>query len=430
MLTEPEWFKGSIDDLRSVRQALAGMPNRPAVLRKEFVFDEYQILEARLAGADVVLLIVEMLDVESLTRLYKYSQSLNMEPLVEVNTVEEMETAIQLGSKVIGVNSRNLTSFEVDMETTTRLMDKMPKGTTLCALSGISSPQDVCPYQQIGVGAVLVGEALMKAHDTAGFIAELLGGDKASVKPHVQQKLLVKICGTRSADAAATAIRSGADLIRIIQVPRRKRCVSNETALQIAKVVHETPKLPSLFGSSEAATDLPKKATSFFEHTTRHHLRHSKCVLLVGVFQNQPLNYVLQQQELLSLDLVQLHGSEPLEWASLIPCPVIHSFAPEDPELGTRGRHSIALLDSGAGGTGQQLGAKRVAKALESDREVRIMLAGGLNDENIAEMVERLGKMKSRVVAVDVSSGVETDGKQDLGKIEKFIAAAKGVELS
>lgn len=88
VLTEPEWFKGSIDDLRAVRQTLEGMPNRPAVLRKEFIFDEYQILEARLAGADTILLIVKMLDEETLSRLYKYSHSLGMTPLVEVNTVE------------------------------------------------------------------------------------------------------------------------------------------------------------------------------------------------------------------------------------------------------------------------------------------------------------------------------------------------------
>lgn len=97
VLTEPEWFKGTIDDLRAVREALVGIPHRPAVLRKDFIFDEYQILEARLAGADTVLLIVKMLDTETLTKLYNYSQSLNMEPLVEVNTVEEMDIAVELG---------------------------------------------------------------------------------------------------------------------------------------------------------------------------------------------------------------------------------------------------------------------------------------------------------------------------------------------
>jgi anthranilate synthase/indole-3-glycerol phosphate synthase/phosphoribosylanthranilate isomerase len=159
VLTEPEWFKGSIDDLRAVRQALDGMPNRPAVLRKEFIFEEYQILEARLAGADTVLLIVKMLDEATLTRLYRYSQSLGMEPLVEVNTADEMSIAVKLGAKVIGVNNRNLTSFEVDLNTTSRLLGQVPKETIVCALSGISGPQDVVAYQKNGVGAVLVGES-------------------------------------------------------------------------------------------------------------------------------------------------------------------------------------------------------------------------------------------------------------------------------
>ena len=91
--------------MRAVRQSLEGMPNRPAVLRKEFIFDEYQILEARLAGADTVLLIVKMLDESTLKRLYGYSRRLGMEPLVEVNTAEEMEVAVRLGSQVIGVNN-------------------------------------------------------------------------------------------------------------------------------------------------------------------------------------------------------------------------------------------------------------------------------------------------------------------------------------
>lgn len=105
VLTEPDYFKGSIEDMRAVRQSLEAMPNRPAVLRKEFVFDEYQILEARLAGADTVLLIVKMLDETNLRSLYGYSRSLGMEPLVEVNTAEEMEVALRLGSQVIGVNN-------------------------------------------------------------------------------------------------------------------------------------------------------------------------------------------------------------------------------------------------------------------------------------------------------------------------------------
>ncbi|KAL9123593.1 MAG: hypothetical protein Q9217_006990 [Psora testacea] len=413
VLTEPEWFKGSIDDLRSVRQALIGMPHRPAVLRKEFIFDEYQILEARLAGADTVLLIVKMLDEGALTRI------------VQVFAISQ---AVKLGAKVIGVNNRNLTSFEVDIETTTRLMESVPKDTMLCALSGITGPQDIKSYLEHGVGAVLVGEALMRAKETAKFIAELLSGDKeAAVEPDVQRQPLVKICGMRSAEAAATAVKSGADLVGIILVTGTKRCVSTEIALQISKVVHETPKTPSSSVPLASATDSEEKTCPFFEHRAKHFLQHPKRALCVGVFRNQSLNYVLQQQRLLDLDLVQFHGSEPIEWASLIPCPVVHSFNPGDPELGTRGHHSISLLDSGAGGTGQKIGTEKVAKELEKDGELRIMLAGGLSPDSVIETVNALGSLKSQVIGVDVSSGVETDGKQDLNKIKKFVVAAKSI---
>ncbi|KAK0825119.1 anthranilate synthase / indole-3-glycerol phosphate synthase [Friedmanniomyces endolithicus] len=421
VLTEPEWFKGSLEDLRMVRRALEGMPNRPAVLRKEFIFEEYQILEARLAGADTVLLIVKMLDQATLTRLYEYSKSLGMEPLVEVQNVEEMEVAVKLGAKVIGVNNRNLTTFDVDMETTTRLMKMVPKDTNLCALSGISGPQDVKPYRDNGVGAVLVGEALMRAENTAKFIAELLGGGGDVVeRKNEKRKLLVKICGTRSAEAARTAIEAGADLIGIILVTGRKRCVSAQTALKISSVIHGTTK-PSSFSSASpaAARDPPSptKATSYFEHTATHLLQHPSRALLVGVFQDQPLEY--------------LHGSEPLEWATLIPVPVIRSFKPSGSAsigLGTRGYHCVPLLDSGAGGTGEKLAVEGVKELLGRDEGLRVMLAGGLSPDNVKAVVESLGELGGRVVGVDVSSGVEgLDREQDLSKITAFIQAAKGL---
>lgn len=424
VLTEPEWFKGSIDDLRAVRQALSGMRNRPAVLRKEFIFEEYQILEARLAGADTVLLIVKMLDQETLTRLYKYSQSLGMEPLVEVNNVEEMEIAVKLGSQVIGVNNRNLTNFEVDLETTSRLMNMVPKETVVCALSGISGPADVAPYQKNGVGAVLVGEALMRARDTAQFIAELLGGSAAPVKQRGRNSPLVKICGTRSPEAAEAAIKAGADLIGMILVTGRKRCVTDQVARQISRVVHDTAATKDIANGSEASS---VSATSFFEHTSRHSLGNPGRALLVGIFQNQPLEYILEQQKALDLDVVQLHGSEPVEWASLIPVPVIHAFHLGDAGLAVRGYHALPLLDSGVGGTGEKVDVAKVKNILEKDDGLRVMLAGGLNAANVGEIVGALDALKSRVAIVDVSSGVEENGDQSLDKIREFVAAVRQI---
>ena len=423
VLTEPDWFKGSIDDMRAVRQALAGMPNRPAVLRKEFIFDEYQILEARLAGADTFLLIVKMLDTALLERLYKYGQSLGMEAVVEVNTTDEMEIAVKLGSKVIGVNNRNLTTFDVDMDTTNRLMEMVPAGTTLCALSGITGPQDVEPYLKTGVGAVLVGEALMRAKDTTKFISELLGGNSEKIKSRTSEHLAVKICGTRSADAAKAAIEAGADLIGMILVTGRKRCVNTETALAISQTVHNIPKAMSSHVKSSAAGT--EKAVSFFEHKGAYALQHPSRALIVGVFQNQPLDYVLEQQRLLNLDIVQLHGQEPLEWASIIPVPVIRAFKPNDAGIAARGLHSLPLLDSGAGGTGEQLNMSTVVDVLRKDDGLHVLFAGGLNPDNVAKTVQSLGDQAEKVVCVDVSSGVETDGEQDLEKIRAFVKAAK-----
>lgn len=420
VLTEPEWFKGSIDDLRSVRQALEGMPNRPAVLRKEFIFEEYQILEARLAGADTVLLIVKMLDEATLTRLYKYSQSLGMEPLVEVNTAEEMTIAVKLGSKVIGVNNRNLSSFEVDLETTSRLLDQVPKETIVCALSGISGAKDVEAYQKNGVGAVLVGEALMRAKDTTAFIKELLGGTEPPVKSS-PGPLLVKICGTRKAENALEAIKAGADLIGIILVPGRTRHVPHKDAIAISKAIHT-----SGISTGSVVTDrVANRATDFFANAASNVSSHRP--LLVGVFRNQPLEEILELQKAYELDIVQLHGNEPLEWANLIPVPVIKSFGPGEAGLGRRGYHTAPLLDSGAGGSGERLDMSDVKSVLTKDASLKVLLAGGLNPDNVAEAVKATGELGDRIIGVDVSSGVEVDGEQSIEKIKAFIAAAKSV---
>lgn len=424
VLTEPKWFKGSVEDLRAVRQSLDGMPNRPAVLRKEFVFDEYQILEGRLAGCDCVLLIVKMLDEETLKRLYHFSKSLGMEPLVEVNTPSEMGVAIQLGAQVIGVNNRDLTTFKVDLETTSRLMDKVPKETIVCALSGISGANDVKSYRSQGVGAVLVGEALMRAERPDEFANRLLGSSQPIKHVHEEQDVLVKICGTRTPEAAKVAAEAGADMIGIILVEGRKRCVSTESALAIAKAVRTTSKLETRQSTILNAED-SLKASQYFEHTTKFFCREDRA-LLVGVFQNQPLSYVLSRVKLLNLDVVQLHGSEPIEWATLIPVPVIRRFGLKDEGIGRRGYHALPLLDSASGGTGQRLDVTTIRSLLKLDEGLRVVLAGGLDPNNVKSVIADLSEYFSQVVAVDVSSGVEENGSQSLERIQQFVKAAKG----
>ncbi|RPA97644.1 hypothetical protein L873DRAFT_1690217 [Choiromyces venosus 120613-1] len=431
VLTEPEWFKGSIDDLRAARQAVDGMPNRPAILRKEFIFEEYQILEARLAGADTVLLIVKMLSEEELKRLYDYSKSLGMEPLVEVNSREEMDKALKVGSTVIGVNNRDLHSFKVDLETTSGLVGMIDKEkVVLCALSGISAREDIKRYEGEGVGAVLVGEALMRAgKNVKAFISELLADSTTLASTPYKHEVLVKICGTRSVEAAKVAVESGADLIGMILAEGTKRTIDLETAKAISDIVRSTPKggvSDTSIDTKSTTNSSPSHSTSaegWFEHSVKNLIRHPKRSLLVGVFRNQPFSTVLALQQALALDIIQLHGSEPLEWARLLPVPVIRRFSPGEEGLNKSGYHAIPLLDSGIGGTGERVDLGEVESVLAAG--IPVMLAGGLDYRNVEE-VRAGGLLEKGIIGVDVSSGVETDGRQDLMKIRRFVYRAKG----
>jgi anthranilate synthase/indole-3-glycerol phosphate synthase/phosphoribosylanthranilate isomerase len=175
VLTEPTWFKGTLDDLLAVRTAVGQVEHRPAVLRKDFVIDPYQVMEARAYGADAVLLIVACLDDANLHGLLGLAREMGMEALVEVNNAEEMERAVAASAAVIGINNRDLRSFDVDLGTTDRLATMVPEGVLLAALSGVHRREDDERFARAGASAVLVGEALMVADDPAAKIRELVG---------------------------------------------------------------------------------------------------------------------------------------------------------------------------------------------------------------------------------------------------------------
>lgn len=176
VLTEPTWFKGTLEDMASIRAAVDVLgAERPAILRKDFIIDDYQVLEARVHGADSLLLIVASLDDAKLCRLMERSRSLGMEPLVEVNNADEMERALGSSARVIGINNRDLRNFRVDLGTTDRLARLVRADILLAALSGINTREDVQRFQSAGAGAVLVGEALMVADDPAAAIRTLVG---------------------------------------------------------------------------------------------------------------------------------------------------------------------------------------------------------------------------------------------------------------
>ncbi|KAF9451551.1 IGPS-domain-containing protein, partial [Macrolepiota fuliginosa MF-IS2] len=324
VLTEPHWFKGSLHDMSMVRQSISSVPDRPAVLRKEFVLDEYQIAEARLYGADTVLLIVAMMDDELLTRLYKYSRSLGMEPLVEVNNAGEMRRALDLGAKVIGVNNRNLHDFNVDMGTTSRLVDMVKdRDVILCALSGISTPQDVRTYKGEGVKAVLVGESLMRAKDTAAFIRELLDWpDLRHSEP--QRNPVVKVSGVTTPGEAQKLAGAGVSILGLVFDPTLANSITLDQAKAIRNVVPRSTLNPTSNPSQQ--TNVPW----FHSHLSAILLQCTgQRPILAGHFTTHPshtLTFILEVIATLSLDLVQFDGPIPADWARFIPVPVIRRF--------------------------------------------------------------------------------------------------------
>ena len=162
VLTDERFFQGSLDDLRAVREVV----NVP-VLRKDFVVDAYQVYEARAAGADAVLLIVAALDDATLRDLYTLIRQLDMAALIEVHNAAELERALLLHLRVIGVNNRDLRTFHVTLDTTATLRPRIPTDVVLVAESGIHTPENVARLASLNVDAMLVGEALVTAENVA-----------------------------------------------------------------------------------------------------------------------------------------------------------------------------------------------------------------------------------------------------------------------
>ena len=162
VLTEGRKFKGTLDDLRAVR-AEVSVP----VLRKDFIAEKYQILEARAAGADLVLLIVAALDQELLAELNAFALSLGLTVLVETHSREELHRALDIDAKLIGVNARNLSTFELDRDLFASLVGEIPAGVIKVAESAVRNATDVQHYRDAGADVVLVGEALVTSDPAA-----------------------------------------------------------------------------------------------------------------------------------------------------------------------------------------------------------------------------------------------------------------------
>jgi len=171
VLTDETFFGGHLDFLRDVKH-FTEIP----VLRKDFIIDPYQVYESATYEADAVLLIVRALTEETLLQCMQAADTLGIEPLVEVHSEDELKVALSVGAHVIGINHRDLNTFQIDLTLSERLIPRVPKGKLIVAESGVSSAEDVKRLRQLGVHGVLIGESLMTAPDPAAKIRELFAG--------------------------------------------------------------------------------------------------------------------------------------------------------------------------------------------------------------------------------------------------------------
>jgi indole-3-glycerol phosphate synthase len=179
VLTDESYFGGSLEHLSEIRKR-APIP----LLRKDFIIDDYQILEARCAGADAILLIAEILDDAQLRRFIESAKSLGIRALVELYEEPNLARVLAAGAEIVGINNRDLRRFETDLEHTFRLRDRIPPGIPVVSESGICRRRDVERLEAAGVAAILVGEHLMRAPDIGQAVRRLLGSEPEGPGPY------------------------------------------------------------------------------------------------------------------------------------------------------------------------------------------------------------------------------------------------------
>ncbi|EQC39100.1 hypothetical protein SDRG_03308 [Saprolegnia diclina VS20] len=438
VLTEPERFKGSLQDMLDVALAVKALGNaRPAILRKDFIFDTYQLLEARAFGADSLLLIVAMLSPDELSLLLQASRDLGMEPLVEVNNEEELDVALAAGATFIGVNNRNLRTFKLDLNTTVHIADairargiRLGDDIVLLALSGVFSRADSIKYEHCGAQGVLVGEMLMRTPNPRTTIQELRG-----VHTDARQTL-VKICGIKDVASAVVAAQHGANLVGMIFVAKSPRAVEIQKAKDIVQAIRQFGERSTRHEFQPRIESKEGSAAWFHAQSRQLTLASARTPLVVGVFQNQSAEAINAIVAEVGLDLVQLHGDEGFEVCADLIVPAIRVVHLPGGTTGDTvnmdailehikpGYAMALLLDTTLkgqmGGTGT-IFDWTIAEQFEQ-AGIPCLMAGGLTPANVTSAIHA-----ANPYGVDVSSGVEAGvpGVKDHAKIRDFITQAK-----
>lgn len=394
VLTEEDYFDGSLDDLRKVRQATS-LP----VLRKDFIFDKYQVYESAAAGADALLLIVAALDDQTLRGLREVAEDeLGMDALVEVHTRGELDRAVACGARLIGVNNRDLGTFKVSVATSGELARFAPADVILVSESGLT-PADVREFFGIGYSGFLVGESLMRSDDPAGAIRDF------TRESELPRSAFVKICGITNVEDGRSAVEAGANMLGFNFFPASPRFIEPDAAREIITALRAETR------------------------------SEDKRVVMFGVFVNKAVEHVLRIADFSGLDGIQLHGDETVEYCKELKqhapkrfaIKVVRSNGPLDFPGLSRYPVDGFMLDTYdpklRGGTGQTADWSLAREA--GQRLPRVFLAGGLSPENVARAINTV-----RPYAVDACSLLEiSPGTKDHARMREFVAAVRAVKL-
>jgi indole-3-glycerol phosphate synthase/phosphoribosylanthranilate isomerase len=384
VLTEPEFFLGAGDYL-TIAKATSKLP----CLAKDFFLDPWQIEEAKGLGADGILLIAALLPDAGLQALLDRARAEGLDVIVEVHDEKELARAVAAGADLIGLNQRDLRTFQVDGTLTERLRPLVPKGVTLVSESGISSAEEAVALARAGVDALLIGEHFMRADHPGEELFRLRRACERALTgaPSVR----IKICGIARAEDAVHAVRAGADYLGIVLCDGPRKKTLEEAAAIIAAARIENPHVPVL-----------------------------------GVVRN-PDAEMARQVLAAGFDGMQLHGTESEPEFAMVrewhPTALLWKALGVNSETDLLRAEGYAHADTvlvEPGVRGQTLGAPLELIESVADQR-RLGLAGGLTPDSVADAVH-----DARPYVVDVSSGVEASpGVKDHAKVEAFIANAR-----
>ncbi len=383
VLTEPHFFQGSPAYLSAIKQTV-----KIPVLCKDFIFDAYQVYEARSWGADLILLICAMLDDTQLRSLLSLAGGLGMHCLVETHNAEEVRRALSAGAHILGVNSRDLKTFKMYPGLLRELRPLIPSDCALVAESGIHTAADARRLARYDISAMLVGESLVTSQDISGQIRQLLRGANEDIQ--------VKICGLSDPSHLQTALQAGADLFGLVFYEPSHRYVTPQRARELVQGITQGRDL----------------------------------VETVGLFVNKEASFINDVASQVGLDVVQLHGDESPEFCQKIERPVIKAISMGSAtDLAKLAAYRAVtwriLVDTPTPGRGGSGTTHDWSLAQVAAQQQRIFLAGGLNAENVSEAISRV-----RPWGVDVSSGVETNKSKDEVKIRTFIEQVRAMASS